>query len=138
MNSTSTGLATIAATSCLVRDDYQRQIYKIINLLFNKFRYYRAPRLRYLLTTIISFIKWIRIILCYISPLLCPLPQADATMPPSHKQILGCMHLPTEPQRLMQIAIKYMNNIFKRIYKTHAFESISSLIFFNRIVIANY
>lgn len=37
MNSTSTDLAAIAAASCLVRDDYRRQIYKIINLIFNKF-----------------------------------------------------------------------------------------------------
>lgn len=49
----------------------------------------------------------IKIIRCYVSPLLCPLPQLDATTPPSHKQILGCMHLPREPQRLTQIAVKY-------------------------------
>lgn len=54
-----------------------------------------------------QFYEMIRIIRCYVSPLLCPLPQEDATTPPSHKQILGCMHLPRAPQRLMQIAVKY-------------------------------
>lgn len=40
----------------------------------------------------------------YVSPLLWPLPQAEATTPPSHKQIFGLMHLPRGPQRLAQIA----------------------------------
>lgn len=91
MNSTSTGLAAIAAASGLVRDDCRRQICKVINL--------------YLLIIIVSFMECIKVI--QIAPLLCPLLQEDATTPPSHKQILGCMHLPREPQRLTQIAIKY-------------------------------
>lgn len=42
MNSTSTGLAAIAAASRLVRDDCRRRICKVINFIYNKSRYYRA------------------------------------------------------------------------------------------------